>query len=137
MSTVTVTKRQEQLARELVARAPEPRFTAAGGTENTIEVPAELGALLRKVVQTLADGGSVTLQTLPSELTTTVAAAELGVSRPTLVRMIRDGEIPAHKVGSHHRLKLADVQEFRRVRLERQRAAFEELRRLEDTLAVE
>jgi excisionase family DNA binding protein len=136
MSTVTVTERQERLARELVAQAPEPRFTAIGG-ETRVEVPAELSMLLREVLRRVAQGGSVTLQSLPSELTTTVAAAELGVSRPTLMRMIRDGEIPAHKVGTHHRLKLADVQAFGRARLQRQRAAFEELRQLEDELGVE
>ncbi|NDL56287.1 excisionase family DNA-binding protein [Phytoactinopolyspora mesophila] len=136
MSTVTVSERQERLARELVAQTPDPRFTAIG-EETTVEVPAELGILLREVLRRVAEGGSLTLKSLPSELTTTVAAGELGVSRPTLVRMIRDGEIAAHKVGSHHRLKLADVLEFRRARLERQRAAFEELRQLEDQHGVE
>jgi excisionase family DNA binding protein len=136
MSTVTVSERQERLARELVAQTPDPRFTAIG-EEATVEVPAELGILLREVLRRVAEGGSLTLKSLPSELTTTVAAAELGVSRPTLVRMIRDGEIAAHKVGTHHRLKLADVLEFRRARLERQRAAFEELRQLEDQHGVE
>lgn len=136
MSTVTVTKRQEQLARDLVAQAPDPLFTAVGG-EKTVKVPAELTTLLREVLRTVAQGGSVTLQTLPSELSTTTAANQLGVSRPTLMRMIHDGEIPAHKVGTHNRLMLADVQEFRRARLRRQRAAFEELRELEEELGVE
>lgn len=136
MSTLTVTKRQEQLARDLFAQAPDPRFTAAS-EEVTVEVPAELATLLLNVLQAVAKGGNVTLKTLPNELTTTVAAEEIGVSRPTLMRMIRDGEISAHKVGTHHRLKLADVQEFRRARLRRQRAAFEELRQLEDDLGLE
>jgi excisionase family DNA binding protein len=141
MSTLTVSKRQEQLARELVAEAPEPSFTAVGTEKNAggakakpVNVPAELTKLLREVIQTIAEGGSVTIKTLPNELSTTVAADELGVSRPTLMRMIRDGEIHAHKVGTHTRLKRADVEKFRRARLARQRAAFEELRQLEDDL---
>lgn len=138
MSTLTVTKRQEQLARDLVASAPEPRFTAAASrSEANVEVAPDLNRLLQIVLKTIAEGGSVTVQTLPRELSTTVAAAELGVSRPTLMRMIRDGELPAHKVGSHHRLMLTDVQEFRRVQIQHQRAAFERLRELEDDLGIE
>ncbi len=136
MSTLTVTTRQEQMAREFVAQAPEPRFTALS-EEAEVEIPDALGNLIRQVLRTIAEGGSVTLKTLPQELSTTVAAAELGVSRPTLMRMIRDGEIPAHKVGTHHRLNLSDVVEFRRVQLQRQRAAFDELRQIEDDLDVE
>jgi len=124
------------MAREFVAQAPEPRFTALS-EEAEVEIPDALGNLIRQVLRTIAEGGSVTLKTLPQELSTTVAAAELGVSRPTLMRMIRDGEIPAHKVGTHHRLNLSDVVEFRRVQLQRQRAAFDELRQIEDDLDVE
>lgn len=137
MSTLTVTPRQEQLARDFVEKNPDPRFTAASGRAKAKEVPAELTALLRGVLEAVARGDGVSLRTLPNELSTTVAAELLGVSRPTLMRMIRDGEITAHKVGTHHRLKLADVQDFRRARLQRQRAAFEELRRLEDELGLE
>ncbi|MBB5788275.1 helix-turn-helix domain-containing protein [Jiangella mangrovi] len=137
MSTLTVTKHQEQLARDFVAQTPEPRFTAASGKTKPREVPAELTALLRQVLEAVARGDVVTLRTLPSELSTTEAADLLGVSRPTLMRMIRDDEIAAHKVGTHHRLKLSDVQDLRRARLERQRAAFAELRQLEDDLGIE
>ena len=62
------------------------------------------------------------------------AAEQLGISRPTLMKLIRDGELPAHKVGTHHRVKTADVLAHRRARLERQRSALDELRALEDEL---
>ncbi|SDT37056.1 helix-turn-helix domain-containing protein [Jiangella sp. DSM 45060] len=139
MSTLTVTPIQEQLARDFVAKTPDPRFTAASRETKAKarEVPAELTALLRSVLEAVARGDGVTLQTLPSELSTTAAAELLGVSRPTLMRMIRGGEIAAHKVGSHHRLNLVDVQDFRRAQLARRRAAFEELRQLDDELGLE
>lgn len=133
MSALTISPKQQSLAQSFISKAPEPSFTASEGEQN-IEVPSELNRLLGSVLRAVAEGGSVTLQTLPNELSTTVAADEIGVSRPTIMRMIKDGEIPAHKVGSHHRLMLADVKDFRRVRLERQRQAFEELRLLEDEL---
>ena len=71
---------------------------------------------------------------LPEELTTTVAAKLLGVSQPTLMKMIDRGDIPAHKVMSEHRLKTSDVRAFQKARLERQRVAFDELRTLDDEL---
>ncbi|GAB3748262.1 excisionase family DNA-binding protein [Microlunatus parietis] len=64
-----------------------------------------------------------------------VPADLLGLSRPTLVKMIKAGEIKAHMVGSHRRLKLADVLDFQRDRLEQQQIAFDRLRELERTIA--
>jgi hypothetical protein len=42
------------------------------------------------------------------------------------------GEVPAHKVGTHTRLRAADVLELRRARIARQREAFTQLLALED-----
>ena len=99
-----------------------------------LRCPADLAAIISKVVEVMASGGTITIGSLPKELSTNVAAEQLCVSRPTLMKMIRAGEIPAHKVGSHHRLKAADVLTVKRARLERQRRAFDELRELEDEL---
>ncbi len=99
-------------------------------------VPRELAAVIAQVIEVMARGGTVVIGSLPEELTTTVAAEQLGISRPTLMKLIKDGEIDAHMVSTHHRLKSADVLAFKRGRLERQRAAFEELRALEDELTI-
>jgi excisionase family DNA binding protein len=97
-------------------------------------LPPELAGILATVVEVMARGGTVTIGSLPEELTTTVAAEQLGISRPTLMKLIRADQIPAHTVGSHHRLKLNDVLAFKRARLAEQRRAFDELRELEDEL---
>lgn len=100
----------------------------------TVTVPAELASIMGRVLEIVADGGTAVVGSLPEELTTTVAAEQLGISRPTLMKLIREGGLPARKVGTHHRVKTSDVQAFRRERLRRQRAAFDELRALEDEL---
>lgn len=97
-------------------------------------VPPELADLIGQVLEAMASGGTVTIGALPDELTTTVAAEQLAISRPTLMKLIREGQIPAHKVGSHNRVKTSDVLAFKRQRLERQRKALEDLRALEDEL---
>lgn len=62
----------------------------------------------------MARGETVTVGSRPAELTTTTTAAfELGVSRPTLMKMIRNGEIAARTVGTHTRVRAADVDRFR------------------------
>jgi excisionase family DNA binding protein len=105
-------------------------FTAPNGP--TIELPQRVNTLLLDILDKIALGRAVSVRTLPDQLSTTVAADILGVSRPTLMRLIRAGKLPAHKVGSHTRVQRHDLFALKRLRLRKQVAAFEELRRLED-----
>lgn len=97
------------------------------------ELPREVGLLLQQVLQAVASGHEVSVSAVPPELTTSTAASLLGISRPTLMKMVERGELPAHKVGTHTRLNSADIFAFVRARQERRRAAFDELRELLDT----
>ena len=72
------------------------------------------------------------------------AAQRIGISRPTLMKAIRSGELPAHKVGSHFRVRTEDADRFRKKLLEKKVAeskqalqdlwAFEEENNLVDVL---
>lgn len=64
----------------------------------------------------------MTVQTMPDLLTTSAAADLLGVSRPTVMKLIRDGALTPVMAGSHHRLHLRDVAA---IRSERERARHE------------
>ncbi|HWO58590.1 MAG TPA: helix-turn-helix domain-containing protein [Umezawaea sp.] len=109
------------------------RFTAEVGEDGSVvQVPAELSEIITQVVHAVALGPAVTVNEMPVELTTTAAAQLLGLSRPALMRKINVGEIPSHKVGSHTRLRTADVLKEQHNRRRRQLAAFDELRALED-----
>lgn len=113
--------------------SPQLTMNRSGG-DNLVEIPPELSAVIAQVLTVVARGGTVTVGSMPEELTTSTAAEQLGVSRPTLMKMIERGEIEARKVGSHTRLRSADVMLFRKDRQARRRAAFEALRTLEDEL---
>ncbi len=94
-------------------------------------LPLRSVELILRVLDVTARGGTLSVTALPEELTTSTAAKILGISRPTLMKMIREGRIPAHEVGTHHRLRTEDVFTELHERRERQRAAFAELLELE------
>ncbi|ATY17279.1 DNA-binding protein (plasmid) [Amycolatopsis sp. AA4] len=127
-------ERDQRQAAEVVRRLPAKgrALFRAEASGSAVEVPPELSAIIAQVVQAVAAGRAVTVSSLPEELTTTEAAKILGISRPTLMRKIDAGEIPARKVGTHTRLRTRDVLAERSARRQRQLAAFDELRALED-----
>ncbi len=101
-------------------------------TGRRIPLPGELASFLLDIVDDVSQGRSVSLKTMPRELSTSVAAAELGISRPTLMKLIDRGELPAHKVGSHTRVLREDVASLKAERELRIRSAAEELLLLDE-----
>ena len=58
-------------------------------------------------------GNGVSVIPLHAELTTVEAAQLLNVSRPFLIKQLEAGVLPHHMVGTHRRLRLADVLAYR------------------------
>ncbi|MDO5617888.1 helix-turn-helix domain-containing protein [Kocuria sp.] len=100
------------------------------GTER--ELPTKLETLLGDAIRTLTQQGSVSLGQLPDELTSTVAADLLSVSRPTLMKWVQAGEIDSYRVGSHTRFQREVVLSKKAEIKARQRKAFEALRAFDD-----
>ncbi len=67
----------------------------------------------------LAAGERAQLVSAEAELTSSQAAELLGISRTYLVRLVDEGRIPVRMVGTHRRLRAADVLAYRRERAER------------------
>jgi excisionase family DNA binding protein len=105
-------------------------FTTSTGRQVALD-PAVVD-LVHHLLARVAQGGELTVHTLPEILTTSAAADMLGVSRPTLMKLIRDGRLEAIKVGTHHRLRLGDVVALRASREGARREAIEELLDLDD-----
>ena len=128
-----VEKRQAQEAAATLSAAAPTRWTGEVDGHELV-LGHELSQILTHVVEVLAAGGSVTVGTVPDVVTTTAAARLLGISRTALMKHVESGALPGHKVGTHTRLRTADVMAYRKARLERQRAAFARLQDLEDAL---
>lgn len=100
-------------------------------------LPQELRSVVEQVIRATAEGKTITLRTLPEELSTTEAARQLGMSRPTLMKLVRNGDLASHKVGSHTRLLLEDVRTFQRTERQRQRDTLDRVRNNDDNLTFE
>ncbi len=83
--------------------------TLTGPDGTRIELPGEVYEVLREVVSALSEGLAITVAPHQTVLSTSEAAQVLGVSRPTLVRLLESGEIPFDKPGRHRRVRLADL----------------------------
>lgn len=135
----TIAEQADQFARsvhDLIDEQAELELNHENRPAQRRTLPHELAELLAHVVEAVANGGTVTISRMPKELTTTAAAGMLGISRPTLMKMIKHGEIEAHKVGTHTRLRTDEVLRFKEAQLVKRREAFEELRLLEDDLGL-
>lgn len=118
-----------ELERALTVRgAARARLVTASGESH--EIPDALCAVLARVVQELAAGNSVTVAPATKELTTQQAAEVLGVSRPYFIRLLDEGRLPFHKVGTHRRVELADVAAYKERQKQEQRAAMDKLTEL-------
>ncbi|HRW19252.1 MAG TPA: excisionase family DNA-binding protein [Dermatophilaceae bacterium] len=133
---VLTTEREAEQARSVLddLRGPEGALSVERAGRRVAPLPPEVGRILQQVLDVMAAGGTVTVGMIPDEVTTSTAAGMLGVSRPTLMKMIKEGSIPSHKVGTHHRLKAEDVRAARRARRARERAAFDALRDEDDRM---
>ncbi|MGO1895894.1 MAG: helix-turn-helix domain-containing protein [Brachybacterium sp.] len=103
----------------------------ADGAEITLS--GDLQRVLLGALSSIANDGGVTIGRMPDELTSTVAADLLGVSRPTLMKLARDGEIASFKVGTHTRFQRDEVLRVRALRAQKRSAALDDLRALDET----
>jgi excisionase family DNA binding protein len=114
-------------AQERTGHGPlKPRYFLAGSTlGDRVELPAEVYAVLRQVVEALRQGLAVTVAPRTLTLTTQQAADLLGVSRPTVVKLLDEGKIPFERVGTHRRVLLPDLLAYREQRRAEQYAVLE------------
>jgi excisionase family DNA binding protein len=86
--------------------------------------------LLRRLLTDLAAGNAVSIIPHARELSTFQAAAILGVSRPFVIGLIEKGELAAHRVGTHRRIRMSDLLAYKAKAAATTDAALSELTRL-------
>jgi excisionase family DNA binding protein len=86
-------------------------------------IPAEVFRALEQVVDALANGKGVTVAPYSTLLTTQEAADFLGVSRPTLVKLLDGGEMEFEKRNRHRKVTLRALVDYQERSRQERRAA--------------
>lgn len=96
-----------------------------------IPLPEPVHDLLLLILKNLQAGKAISIVPEHQQLTTQRAANILGVSRPFLVGLVERGEIPFHMVGSHRRIYLRDLLDYKRRRDSARHEAINNMARVE------
>jgi excisionase family DNA binding protein len=102
-----------------------PKLIGSDGEK--IELPETVVRALRQVVHAMARDRAVTVVPVDKQLTTQQAADVLNVSRPYLIQLLDEGELPYTKTGTHRRIRLDDVMAYRERRDQERMAALDYL----------
>lgn len=94
---------------------------------SSIELPDVAYRLFLSILEDMSEGQAVIVQTTGRKLTTGQVAQFLGVSRPTVVRLLESGEIPYEQAGTHRRVKLADAEAYRNRSKQQRLTALDEM----------
>lgn len=110
----------------------DPATTLTGPNGERLELPAEVFDVLRDIVAAMAAGQAITIAPVHQRLTTQEAADLLGVSRPTVVKLLESGAIPFEQPGRHRRVRLVDVLAYRDRAAAERRAALNRMVEIAD-----
>lgn len=111
-------------------RHPEPA-ALVGPDGQAVPLPLEAFRVLVAVAAAMREGKAITVAPIDQLLTTQEAADFLGISRPTLVKLLESGEMPFERPGAgrHRRVRLQDLLRYRDRRRVERRAALDTLAR--------
>lgn len=105
------------------------------GAEVRVSVSRSTAELLAQLMEARAQG-RVMIAPNADEVTPAQAAAMLGMSRPQIRRLIDQGTLEFRKVGTHHRILVASIEEFRAAERSRRASALAELADLQNELGL-
>jgi excisionase family DNA binding protein len=96
----------------------------------TTVLPEAISRLLQQAVPHLLLGRALAIVPIERELTTQQAADLLNVSRPFLIGLLEEGDIPHVKTGKHRRVRLEDILRYKKQRDATRREALDRLSEL-------
>lgn len=111
---------------EYLLRTSGEHAQLVGPDGSSRAIPTQVFRALEQVANALANGKGVTVAPYSTLMTTQEAADFLGVSRPTLVKLLDTGEMEFEKRGRHRKVTLRALVDYQsRSRQERRSALIE------------
>ena len=114
--TSEVARKALRMLQPLTGRVQAETTVSIGfteGEEMVVTLPADVWRVLVEVLGELANGSAVTVAPMHTALTTQQAADVLNVSRPFLIGLLDGGQIPYSQVGTHRRVRMADLMAYK------------------------
>ncbi len=108
------------LAKYADAERVQLSLTGSNGEKDDLILPGHTLQLLLDVLSEISKGNAISLIPHHQEVSTQEAANLLNVSRPFLVKLLEQNDIPFRRVGAHRRVLLRDVLAYKE-RVDQQR----------------
>lgn len=118
---------------QLKSNAPEIEIEE---TKEKIKIPLRALKLLAKILKVTSQGNPISIIPIATEMTTQAAAEFLGYSRPHLVKLLEDNEIPFTKVGKHRRVKFEDLADYKKKKQEERELLLIEIMKGDEELGL-
>lgn len=99
-----------------------------------IDLPPTVHEILVRVVEKMQEGKAIAILPLVEELSTQAAADLLGVSRQFFVRECEAHKLPFHYTGTHRRVFLKDLLDYKKQREQARRDAIVRMARQSEDL---
>lgn len=118
------------------SEAQEITLTDREGVAHKVAIPVSALRMFVELLTELGEGNMVKLVPIHAELTTQEAADLLNISRPTLIRLLDDGELVYHRVGNRRKILFSDLQAYKKTLEEKRLAALDEMSSLDQDLGM-
>ena len=105
-------------------------------TKEKIKIPLRILKLLATILRVTGQGNPISIIPVATEMTTQASAEFLGCSRPHLVKLLENGEIPFTKVGKHRRVKFEDLSAYKKKKRAEREALLIEMMQDDESLGL-
>lgn len=106
------------------------------GPEVKLSLSRETAEWVARIVEARARGQEIVVTREGGEVTPAEAAALLGISRPQVRKLMDEGRLDSRMVGTHHRITVESLQQFREQERAGRRVAMSELSQLQNELGL-
>jgi excisionase family DNA binding protein len=129
-------KENSEILKQYIKDHGSASLKLIGAESKEIALPDSILRLVYEAMVSAASGKRLRLVEEDEEVSPEKAAEFLQVSRPYLVRLLDSGEIPFHYVGTHRRITMSDLIEYKRKRKIKSKEALQRMTELSEEMGL-